>query len=274
MSADIGRTVLTTRISELPLLAPGIKQPRINPLKALRHFKRLIADKEDTAEVFHVVEALAGKSFVCNARNFLQSSHAQDIMERNVDLPAMLDDHEQLRKLPAGSLGRAYVRFMEKEGLTAAGLIAEYDRYGDGKEQPDDLTEWYGNRTRDTHDLFHVLTGYGRDALGEDCLLAFSYSQDPSLGIIFIAYGGGMEVKKELSRGIPVLSAIRQGQKLGKAAKRIAHHDIEKLLVMPLEDARAFLNIGEPTLYRKAMEMCRNQGIDPYAVAAPAAATA
>ncbi|WP_417620428.1 Coq4 family protein [Parasphingorhabdus sp.] len=260
---------MTSRISELPLLAPGTKTPRINPRKALHHFKKLIADKEDTAEVFHIVEALAGKSFVRNARNFLNSSHAQEIMDRNVDLPAMLDDHDQLRKLPADSLGQAYVRFMEKEGLTAAGLVAEYERYGNGPKQPDDLTEWYGNRTRDTHDLFHVLSGYGRDALGEDCLLAFSYSQDPSLGIIFIAYGGGMEVKKELSRGIPVLSAIRQGQKLGKAAKRITYHNIEKLLAMPLADARAFLNIGEPTLYRKAMAMCHNQGIDPYTVASP-----
>tara|TARA_R110001599_G_scaffold224249_1_gene423418 strand:- start:742 stop:1536 length:795 start_codon:yes stop_codon:yes gene_type:complete len=263
---------LTTRISELPLLAPGKKQPRINFRKALRHFKRLIADKEDTAEVFHVVEALAGNAFVRNARNFRQSSHAREIMDRNVDLPAMLDDHDQLRRLPAGSLGQAYVRFMEKEGLTAAGLVAEYDRYGNGQKQPDDLAEWYSNRTRDTHDLFHVLTGYGRDALGEDCLLAFSYSQDPNLGIIFIAYGGGMEVKKELSHGIPVLSAIRQGQNLGKAAKRIAYHDIEKLLAMQLDDARKLLNVGEPTLYRKAMEMCRDQGIDPYAVASQTAA--
>jgi len=191
-------------------------------------------------------------------------------MDRNIDLPAMLDDHERLRKLPANSLGQAYVRFMEKEGLTAAGLVAEYARYGEAQEQPVDLTEWYGNRSRDTHDLFHVLTGYGRDALGEDCLLAFSHSQDPSMGMIFIAYGGGMEVKKELSGTIPVFSAIRQGQKLGKAAKCIAHHDIEKLLVMSLDDAREFLNIGEPTLYRKALEMCRNRGIDPYAVAAQA----
>jgi len=263
---------MTTRISELPLLAPGTKLPRISPRKALHHFKKLIADKEDTAEVFQVIEALAGNSFVRNTRNFLNSSHALEIMDRNIALPAMLDDHEQLRKLPADSLGQAYVRFMEKEGLTAAGLVAEYERFGDGREQPDDLTEWYSDRTRDTHDLFHVLTGYGRDALGEDCLLAFSYSQDPSLGIIFIAYGGGLEVKKELSHGIPVLRAIRQGQKLGKAAKRIAYHDIEKLLAMPLDDARAFLNIGEPILYHKAIDMCRQRGIDPYAVAGQTAA--
>ena len=36
---------------------------------------------------------------------------------------------------------------------------------------------WMGERLRDIHDLFHVITGYGRDALGELCLLAFTNAQ-------------------------------------------------------------------------------------------------
>ena len=31
---------------------------------------------------------------------------------------------------------------------------------------------------RDMHDLRHVVTGYGRDELGEACLLAFNYAQN------------------------------------------------------------------------------------------------
>lgn len=246
------------------MLAPGTKTPRIRPIKAWHHFKKLIADKEDTAEVFHIVEALAGKAFVRNATNFVNSPNAQDIMDRNLYLPTMLDDHDALRKLPANSLGQAYVRFMEKEGLTAGGLVAEFDRYGEGFERRNDLTEWYGNRMRDTHDLFHVLTGYGRDALGEQCVLSFTYSQNPNLGVLFIAYAGGLEMRKGFSGKIPVFGAIRQGQKMGKAAKRIAYEDIEKLLAMPLEDARKYLNIGQPTLYREAHDILRDQGIDPY----------
>ncbi len=256
--------MMTTRISDLPLLAAGTKARRINPAKAWRHFRNLIADKEDTAQVFHIVEALAGNAFVRNAKNFLKSPNAQHIMDRNLYLPDMLDDHDALRRLPADSLGQAYVHFMEKEGLTAAGLVAEFDRYGEGMEKRNDLTEWYGNRMRDSHDLFHVLTGYGRDALGEQCLLGFTYSQNPNLGVLFIAYGGGFEMKKEFSTKIPVFGAIRQGQKLGKAAKRIAYHDIEKLLAMPLADVRAFLNIGEPTLYHQAHERFEAEGINPY----------
>src|SRR3546814_8645278 len=76
---------------------------------------------------------------------------------------------------------------MEREGLTAQGLVDESLKFRHGKPRHDDKMELYGDRLRDTHDLFHILTGYGRDALGEQCVLAFSYSQTPSWGTLFIA---------------------------------------------------------------------------------------
>lgn len=248
----------------MPLHNNSYATPKIRPVKALRHFRKLIADKEDTAEVFHIIEALAGKAFVRNAEHFMKSPHARELMERNVDLPALLDNHDKLRALPADSLGQAYVRFMEKEGLTAAGLVEESERFEPGREGRNDITEWFGFRMRDTHDLLHVLTGYGRDALGEQCVLGFTYSQNPNLGILFIAYAGGFEMKKQSPSKAPVFRAIREGQRLGKAAKRLAYYDIEKLLAMPIKEARAFLNIGEPVYYHKAHQAYEAQGIDPY----------
>ena len=35
---------------------------RIRPLKAYKHFRKLIADKEDTTQVFNIVEALDGSN--------------------------------------------------------------------------------------------------------------------------------------------------------------------------------------------------------------------
>lgn len=250
--------------TDMPLLNRDYATPRIRPVKAFRHFRNLIADKEDTVEVFHIIEALAGKAFIRNAKRFLKSPHAQELMERNVDLPAMLDNHDKLRELPADSLGQAYVRFMEREGLTAAGLVAESDRFEADNKKRNDITEWFGDRMRDTHDLLHVLTGYGRDALGEQCVLAFTYSQNPNLGILFIAYAGALEMKKQAPSDAPVLRAVREGQRLGKAAKRLAYYDIEKILAMPIAEARAFLNIGEPVYYHQAHQAYEAQGIDPY----------
>lgn len=248
----------------MPLQNKNFKAPRFRPIKAFRHFRNLIADKEDTAEVFYIIEALSGKSLLRNTKEFLKSPHAQELMERNVNLAEMLDNHDKLRELPSDSLGQAYVRFMEKEGLTAAGLIAEYERFGSDHKKRNDVIEWFGNRMRDTHDLLHVLTGYGRDALGEQCVLAFTYSQNPNLGVLFIAYAGALEVKKQAPSAAPVLRAVREGQKLGKAAKRLAYYDIEKLLAMPIDEARAFLNIGKPVYYQQAHQTYVAQGIDPY----------
>lgn len=179
------------------------------------------------------------------------------------NLVEILDDHKSLRKLPMGTVAHAYCDFMEKEGLTAQGLVDEYDKFADKTEKFDDLLERYGNRQRDTHDLFHVLTGYGRDALGEQCVLAFTYSQNPNLGILFIAYAGGREIKKGL-KNVPIYAAIREAQRAGKAAQKIAHQDIRALLAEPLADARKRLGIKEPTLYNRAHAIMRAGGVDPY----------
>jgi ubiquinone biosynthesis protein COQ4 len=37
------------------------------------------------------------------------------------------------------------------------------------------------------HDLFHIVTGYGRDPLGEACLTAFSFAQTGLKGFALIA---------------------------------------------------------------------------------------
>src|SRR3546814_5023782 len=100
---------------------------------------------------------------------------------------------------------------MRREGLSAAGLVAESDKMG--RPQYDDQVQWFSNRLRDTHDLFHILTGYGRDALGEQCVLGFTYGQTGNYGNAFIAYAGGYEVKRGVKSDAPVFGAIRQGQR-------------------------------------------------------------
>jgi len=238
----------------------------IRPFKALRHFRNLIADKEDTTQVFDIIVALDGSEFERDARAFMTSDVGQKRYSENRYLPDILDDHASIKTLPEGSVGRAYVDFMEREGLTAAGLVAEYDRFYEQSGYPryDDQMQWYGNRRRDTHDLFHVLTGYGRDALGEACVLGFSYGQNRGKGSLFIGYMAAIELRKTLPRGAPTLSAVRQGHRNGKIAAKIVEQDILALLSEPLEAARARLGIAPATLYHQAHVLCDAAGIDPY----------
>jgi len=251
-------------MTDLPLVHPDRPAARFRPFKALRHFQNLVADKEDTEQVFHIIKALSGKSFARRTEAFWNSERGKAVMAQKTSLIERLDNHAELRKMPLGSVAHAYCDFMEREGLTAQGLADEYDSFADKGNRYNDLMERYSNRLRDTHDLFHVLSGYGRDALGEQALLAFSYSQNPNLGTLFIAYAGGNVIRKDLPSSIPVFGAIREGQRHGKMAKKIVDQDIMALLPMPLEDARAMLNIKPPETYNKAHDLMRSGGVDPY----------
>ncbi|MEY2928254.1 MAG: hypothetical protein RL367_2731 [Pseudomonadota bacterium] len=243
---------------------PDRPTPQFRPFKALAHFRRLMADKEDTEQVFHIFEALPRKGFVPDAKAFIESPRGQALMAREPFLPDMLDDHATLENLPEGTVGRVYVDFMRAEGLTAAGLVAESLKMHPGRPRYQDQIGWYADRLRDTHDLFHILTGYGRDALGEQCVLGFTYGQTRNLGNFFIAYLGGLELRRKIKAGAPVIAAIREGQRSGKAAAKIMDEDIGALLREPLDSARKRLGIGVPKLYQRAHQTYRSVGIDPY----------
>jgi ubiquinone biosynthesis protein COQ4 len=180
---------------------PDRQPAKFRPFKAFGHFRKLIKDKEDTEQVFHIFECLPRKGFMDDARAFVDSEKGQRLMASEPYLPDVLDNHAELEKLPAGSVGRAYLDFMRREGLSAAGLVAESDKMG--RPNYDDQVQWYANRLRDTHDLFHILTGYGRDALGEQCVLGFTYGQTHNLGNFFIAYAGGLELKRGVKGDAP-----------------------------------------------------------------------
>ncbi len=245
-------------------LHPGRTALRTRPLKAIGHWNELMKNKENTEEVFHIFECFPSSNFLPRARDFTLSEKGQAIRAAEPYLPDILDDHAALRKLPAGTVAHAYVDFMEREGLSAAGLVAEHDRFRGSRPRFDDLVEWYANRQRDTHDLLHVLTGYGRDALGEQCVLAFTYSQQPSFAHLFIAYAGGYNIRKQVRTSAPVFKAVTEAKRLGKACPRVTEMSIRDLLAMPLEQARRDFNIGQPVHYAAAHRVWQGESIDPY----------
>ena len=243
---------------------PAREVPRLQPLKAWRHMKKLIADKEDTEQVFEIIEALNGRATYRDFERFMATPAGQAEYAKRIHLPPILDNHEPLHELPEGSVGRTYVEFMEREGLSAAGLVAESERRpGKLRGHKDDLL-WYGNRLRDTHDMYHILTGYGRDALGEASLLGFTHSQHGGLGVSFICFMGGHQIAKHAPREADIPSVIKEGRRNGKIAKRLIEQDIIAILPRPLDEVREELNIKPPLAYQRAHEVMRAHGIDPY----------
>lgn len=257
-----------------PLVHPDRRLSGMKPLKAWRHFRKLVANKEDTEQVFHITEALKGRRTHRQAWAFIRSPEGRRFLDSEFDIPGTLDDHARWEDCGPDTVAAHYVAFMRREGLTAAGLVAESEKFMPREKRLGDLTEWYFERLRDTHDLFHILTGYGRDALGEASLLGFTYEQNYNRGIWFIAYAAAHQIRKTTRTRAPVYASINEGRRLGRAAKKLAHMDVEAVMRMDIGEARAMLNIGRPHTYRECLRILRAEGNSETGLMAPATAQA
>lgn len=235
------------------------KPMRLQPLKALRSMSILLKDKEDTQQVFEIMRALSGQSVPNGYKRLLKTPNGGAIAYRREELAPIFSDAAYLARLPAGSVGAAYHHFTTSENISAQGLVEESRKGIDEEIDRQHPFAWYGRRMRDIHDFWHVLTGYGRDALGEACVVAFSYAQTRSLGFGFIAIAGALKIKKEVPNQ-PVLKAVWQAYRNGRKAKWLPAEDYIKLLSEPLADARERLNIARPTAYEAVPAAIRAQG--------------
>ena len=87
------------------------------------------------------------------------------------------------------------------------------------------------------HDLLHVVTGYGRDPLGEACLTAFSYAQTKLKGFAVIAVFAARRIARARP-GQPVWRAVFEGYRHGRSAGWLPGADWEVLLTQPVKAVR------------------------------------
>jgi ubiquinone biosynthesis protein COQ4 len=219
---------------------------RLHPIAALRAVRNLMSNREDTHQVFLLIEALRGKTTLRQFARFRQTETGRAVLGENRRLLDRLSDRASLAALPAGTLGRAYYDFMAAENLSAEGLV-EASRI----ERPpasDDVT-LFRERGREMHDLLHVVTGYGRDPLGEACLVAFTYAQNRLKGLAVIAVFAARRIARSRP-GQPVRRAVFEGYRHGRSAGWLPGADFEALLAQPVEAIRAQFAVKPPTYYR------------------------
>ena len=228
--------------AEAPHAAPAAGYDWSRAWKAL---KILIADAERTDQVFEIISALSGRSFEHAFRRFAAHPDGARLLRERPSLLDALADTDALALLPEGSFGRVYLDFMRAGNLTADGLVAadeEAERNNPSPpiEIPPDV-RWFGDRSRDMHDLWHVLTGYGRDEAGEAANLAFTQAQIPNNGIALIVVAAAMLGPKDLSLSWPryLYAAWRRG----KQTSLLTVARYEELLALPLDEVRRRLGV-------------------------------
>jgi len=227
---------------------------RLHPIVALRAVRNLMSNGEDTHQVFLLIDALRGKTTLRQFDRFRQTETGRAVLRERLRLFDRLNDRASLAALPAGSLGRAYYDFTASESLSAEGLV-EASQVSMAALPADGVT-LFRERSREMHDLLHVVTGYGRDPLGEACLVAFSYAQTRLKGFAMIAAFAARRIAKSRPE-LPVRRAVFEGYRHGRSANWLWGADWEGLLAQSVEAIRAQFAVKPPTCYQTILAAVR-----------------
>lgn len=228
---------------------------------ALRALRKLLANGDDTVQVFRIMRALNADTSHRNYRRLIGTMEGGRLAYERVELAPRFCDRAWIDSFPEGSVGAAYRAFLDRTGYSADGLV-ELSVADPGI--PRDVEHpyaWFGRRERDIHDIWHVLTGYEADEpLGEACLVAFSFAQTGGLGWAAIAVGAALKSLR-ITGSTAFARAVWEGRRHGKRAAWLHLEDYEALMAEPLDVARARLRIAEPVHYREAQRRLAAAGL-------------
>ena len=154
----------------------------MQPIKAIKAITRLVRNPTHTHEVFIIIRALSGSDLQKGLSRFRTTEVGRSVLKHRTQLMKSLRNKTLLSELPQNSLGQRYLQFINEQGLSADGLVEASEEQADALDADSDLA-LFATRQRDMHDLWHVLTEYGRDELGEACLLGFTYAQNKNRGV-------------------------------------------------------------------------------------------
>jgi ubiquinone biosynthesis protein Coq4 len=127
-------------------------------------------------------------------------------------------DVDALRLCPEGSLGSAYVRYLDDNELDA-NLLRESAFIPAHKARGDDQG-YLAERGFQLHDLFHVLTEYDTSPLGEVKVVSFTVAQAPAPYPAMIIASRPLQMMLYQPELLPfVMDAITEGWTRGRRAK-------------------------------------------------------
>lgn len=212
--------------------------------EAAKLSKVLLKDHTKTQYIFALSHAINGPALKRLHDKLLSTQEGGEIA---CDLPEFTDLYDKLAGCSENTVGYALLNHQpfSLETLTKLSQRGKRNRDWINSKHP---YVWMARRYRDTHDLFHTLTGYETDTLGEVAMLAFSYAQQrlPSWGILLLI--GLIKVKFHPLK----IAAIIEGYRRGKKAKWILGENFETMIYEDLIECRGRLNIARARIYEKA----------------------
>jgi ubiquinone biosynthesis protein COQ4 len=221
---------------------PPAKRARLRR-RGIAALRELLNEPERTEKAFEVFQFLDGDSEEKMFQRFLSSPDAARLLTTRPCLLAHLSDRKALLRLPAQSFGRAYVDYLDANRFEPGGLfklkcelLEKARREGEVFPELDPMRDWMRDRTIFLHDLWHVLTGYGTDELGEGALLYFTHAQvGGRANAIFIT---GIAIRTATAGEFHHLPYLAEAWRRGRRAVWLTGLPYEDLLPLPLEEVR------------------------------------
>lgn len=210
----------------------------MNPLQTLRmvrSFWRLSQDPNRLGEVFAIADAGSRPEILAETAAFVSRDPqgARALREGTrlgpIDLVA-------LKRLPEGTLGRVFAEHMIDNDLDPRAIPVPAYPPGD--------VRYVKTHLRETHDIWHVVTGFHTDVAGEIGLQAFYLAQLPSrLSAVLIAMAFVHLATKNIEARDPIVTEVMRGWAVGKRAAPFFGFAWAKHWATPLTEVRRLLGV-------------------------------
>jgi ubiquinone biosynthesis protein COQ4 len=206
--------------------------------RAVTALAHVLADPERTDQVLVFSSYINAGTTVTRSRRFFETEGGQRLYDEHRTIDSRTVDLDALERLPQGTLGHEYARFLRSRGFTPEVFDAPPSEIRDPQAQ------YVVQRARQTHDLWHVITGCDTDTAGEIALQAFTFAQvhAPSTGILALV-GTLRGVRMRPSLPGEVVRAYRDGLR----AKALITFAWEDHWATPLDELRALLGVRVQT---------------------------
>lgn len=230
--AIVGADEAAMTTDVLPTLAPDAST--YARLKLAVHALQVLAKEPAHPHYGPLLNAcLDGTTYARMANTWRKRDDGKALLDRRPTLQGVDLDLDALARLPPGTLGHEFTRYFADNGI--APFITAFPIATD--------VDYLSKRYRETHDLFHVVTGYGTDTQGEMELQAFVLGNLAlRQTILILLFGTLTHVKEQGPKGLGgYLRGVQRAWRRGRASKELLSVPWETLWEQPVSSLTAQL---------------------------------
>jgi len=209
-------------------------------LRALNNLKLLAAvgrSGGDLRNVADLVDSFLDSPQMADCvRRFRALPGGAELMDQRY--PPLQPDLDSLSQLPVGSLGQRYASLISTLG---------YDPDFFRPRPIESDAQWLTQRIATTHDIHHVVSGFGTAPQGESGVLAITAAQIGFPAYVLLNSAGALaSFRLQLERFESISRAICHGQAIARQASCLALARWEEGWEKPVSQWRQELGISDP----------------------------